>query len=236
MFFLNCKGHTELRILFPLVHLAGLRLIYEALLGGAVRGGAAMMLGRLKKIEWWTQKDTCIRCMVLVIPDCTAQIFFLIKKHYCIVTSWLLFSCIRLQPFYPSNRKSWGIFRGLTGTQMFTRSLCVLQSVSWNEATAGEFTSNTWVSISHEQFDFYVSHILHLQNSSDELQSKCAITLRFVKKFWIQLKVMTALTFPPEFQEQPGVKTGSRTTVPPSPLSCRLVLIVNSIYVAQWVG
>lgn len=87
------------------------------------------------------------------------------------MASWLLFRCTRLQPFYPSNRKSSGIFRGLTGTQMFTRSRCALQSVSWNEATAGEFTSNTWVSISREQFDFCVSHILHLQNSSDELQT-----------------------------------------------------------------
>lgn len=66
---------------------------------------------------------------------------------------------------------------------MFTRSLCALQSVSWNEATAGEFTSNTSVSISREQFDFYVSHILHLQNSSDELQTECATTLTLGKKF-----------------------------------------------------
>lgn len=95
-------------------------------------------------------------------------------SHHGLVQIPGTFQRIRLQPFFTSNRKSSGIFRGLTGTQLFTCSLCALQSVSWNEATAWEITSNTEVSFSHEKFDFYISHILHLQNSSDELQIKSA--------------------------------------------------------------
>lgn len=91
------------------------------------------------EVPWWCwdgsrkssdgyKRTPCIHCMVLVIPDCTAQIFFLIKEpllHRDLVAS---VCCIRLQPFYPSNRKSSGIFRGLTGTQMFTRSLVLYNS------------------------------------------------------------------------------------------------------------
>lgn len=123
--------------------------------------------------------------MVLVIPDCTAQIFFLIKEpllHRDLMASVWLHSPAAV---LPQQQKIFRDFLGVNRNSDVYTLTCALLFVSWNEATAGEFTSNTQVSISREQFDFCVSHILHLQNSSDELQTECATTLRLVKKFSI---------------------------------------------------
>lgn len=143
---------------------------------------------------------------------------------------WLLFSCIRLQPFY--QQKTFRDFLGVNrNSDVYTLTLCsTIRFLEWGNSLGN-------LPLIHK-FQFHTNNLTLTSPTSfmyKIVPMKCATTLTPVKKFWIQLKVMTTLTFLPEFQEQPGVNTGSRTTVPlvlPFGLYCQLYIL----YVAQWVG
>lgn len=149
-----------------------------------------------------------------VIPGCTAQILFLIKEPS--LHGDLLASLRLLWPaaVLPQQQRIFRDFLGVNRNSDVYTLTCALQFVSWNEATAGEFTSNTWVSISHEQFDLCVSHILHLQNSSDESQTNtdaCEEILNIAEGGGSHFHQNSMNSHP--------LKWGSRTTVPPLLLS-----------------